>query len=209
MNTYAFESIKVQSFKHAVNVREKPNLCEKDKTMLRDYNLDEKVVEEYCSCVDFECMNRIFHGIAIRNMHNGFEFFNSEECKSPKTIGLSGLVVIVNSLKLYDRSCLLFENFVDLLAYLTLKKHKLLGRYIKISSECDYIVLNDTSNYSYLIEKTKEYSHFYCFFSHTILGETLTLSLTSLYLYKTKDCSKLYSRCRTIADFLRLRKGVL
>jgi len=209
MNTRGYNQKQVDSFKHAVNVHEDSGLHESDRTMLRDYKLDENVVSEYCSSVEFECMNRVFHGIAMRNMHNGIEFFNDNECKQPKTIGLSGLVVVVNSLRLYNRSCILFENFMDLLAYLTLKKHKLLGRYGKLSSTCDYIVLNDATNFRYLLKKIEEYKTIYSFFSNTILGETLGMSLDSIYHGNFEKCSKLYSRCKTISDYLRLQKGTL
>ncbi len=196
-------------FRHAINVREKIDFGQNDKMLLQNHNLDEKIVTQYCSSIDFECMNRVFHGIAMRNMHNGFEFFNGDEFKSPQTIGVSGLVVVVNSLKYRNRSCLLFENFVDLLAYLTLKKHKLLGKYGKISSTSDYMVLSDPENLRFMLSRISDYSNLYCFFSNSLSGETLAMSVLSLHSRGFVDCSKLYSRCKTIADFLRLKKGVL
>jgi len=197
------------SFKHATNIHENIEFRERDKTLLRDYNLDEKIVAEYCSSVEVECMNHVIHGIAIRNMHNGIEFFNDSECKQPKTIGLSGLVIIVNSLQLYNRSCVLFENCMDLLAFLTLKKHKLLGKYSKLPSTYDYIVLNNAANFRFLLKKIEEYNNIYSFFSNTILGDTLGMSIDSICIRNYEDCSKLYSRCTTITDYLRLHKGTL
>jgi len=209
MDTREYSHKHVDNFRHAINVHEDIGFHESDRSMLRDYNLDEKVVAEYCSCVEFECMNRVIHGIAMRNMHNGIEFFNDNECKQPKTIGLSGLVVVINSLRLYNRSCILFENFMDLLAYLTLKKHKLLGRYSKLPSTYDYIVLNNAANFRYLLKKIEEYNNIYSFFSNTILGETLEMSLDSISHGNFENCSKLYSRCKTITDYLRIQKGTL
>ena len=78
--------------KHAVKVRKNDRFSKSDRALLKDYNLDEKEVSKYCSSVDFECMNRCFHGIGIRNLHNGLEFFNDDEFVTPKTIGVSGLL---------------------------------------------------------------------------------------------------------------------
>ena len=109
--------------KHATKFHRNTRFNEKDRDLLRDYNLDEKEVAKYCSSVDFECMNRCFHGIGIRNLHNGLELFNDNEFVTPKTVGVSGLVVIVNTMSKSKRSCLMFMDFRDLLAYLTLRKH--------------------------------------------------------------------------------------
>ena len=124
---------------HAVHIREKSGFSETDRNMLRNHNFDEKVAAQYCSSVDFECLHHFFHGIGIRNIHNGLEFFNDDECKLPKTAGTPGLVVVVNTLRWENRSCLLFENLMDMLAFLTLRKHQLLSKRVKIPQKCDNI----------------------------------------------------------------------
>ena len=67
------------NLKHAVRVREKANFNENDRQLLRGCNFDESEAAKYCSSVDFECMSHAFHGIAIRNLHNGLEFFDDNE----------------------------------------------------------------------------------------------------------------------------------
>ena len=192
---------------HAVHIREQIGFSETDKNLLRNHNFDEKIAAQYCSSVDFECLHHYFHGIGIRNVHNGLEFFNDDEYKQPKTAGVPGLVVIVNTLCQENRSCLLFENLMDMLAFLTLQKHHLVGRRLRVPSECDYVILNKVANLQYLLSRIQEYSNIYCFFPNTDYGSVLTKTVLDLHKGHSKDCSSLYSRCKTIADYLQLRNG--
>ena len=194
---------------HAVHIREQIGFSETDKNLLRNHNFDEIIAAQYCSSVDFECLHHYFHGIGIRNIHNGLEFFNDDEYKQPKTAGVPGLVVVVNTLCREDRSCLLFENLMDMLAFLTLQKHHLLGRRLRVPPECDYIILNKAANLQYLFSRIQEYSNINCFFPNTDYGEVLTKTILDLQKGHSKDCSSFYSRCKTIADYLQLRKGRL
>ena len=194
---------------HAVHIREQIGFSETDKNLLRNHNFDEIIAAQYCSSVDFECLHHYFHGIGIRNVHNGLEFFNDDECKLPKTAGTPGLVVVVNTLRWENRSCLLFENLMDMLAFLTLRKHQLLSKRVKIPPKCDYIILNKVVNLQFLFARIEEYSHIFCFFSNTEYGEVLKETVLDLHKGYSKDCSKMYSRCKSIADYLRLRKGRL
>jgi len=194
---------------HAVHIHENIGFSETDKNMLRNHNFDENIAAQYCSSVDFECLHHFFHGIGIRNIHNGLEFFNDDEYKQPKTAGVPGLVVIVNTLCREDRSCLLFENLIDMLAFLTLQKHHLLGRRLRVPPECDYIILNKAANLQYLFSRIQEYSNINCFFPNTDYGAVLTKTILDLHKNHSKDCSFIYSRCKTIADFLRFKKDRL
>lgn len=194
---------------HAVHIREQIGFSETDKNLLRNHHFDEKVAAQYCSSVDFECLHHLFHGIGIRNVHNGLEFFNDDEYKQPKTAGVPGLVVIVNTLCQENRSCLLFENLMDMLAFLTLQKHHLLGRRLRVPPECDYIILNKVANLQYLFSRIQEYCNIYCFLPNTDYGEVLAKTVIDLHKGNSKNCSSLYSRCKTIADYLRLKKGCL
>ena len=180
---------------HAVHIREQIGFSETDKNLLRNHNFDEIIAAQYCSSVDFECLHHYFHGIGIRNIHNGLEFFNDDEYKQPKTAGVPGLVVVVNTLCREDRSCLLFENLMDMLAFL------------RVPPECDYIILNKAANLQYLFSRIQEYSNINCFFPNTDYGEVLTKTILDLHKGHSKDCSSFYSRCKTIADYLQLRKG--
>jgi len=194
---------------HTVHIHENIGFSETDKNMLRNHNFDENIAAQYCSSVDFECLHHFFHGIGIRNIHNGLEFFNDDEYKQPKTAGVPGLVVIVNTLCREDRSCLLFENLIDMLAFLTLQKHHLLGRRLRVPPECDYIILNKAANLQYLFSRIQEYSNINCFFPNTDYGAVLTKTILDLHKNHSKDCSFIYSRCKTIADFLRFKKDRL
>ena len=192
---------------HAVHIREQIGFSETDKNLLRNHNFDEIIAAQYCSSVDFECLHHYFHGIGIRNIHNGLEFFNDDEYKQPKTAGVPGLVVVVNTVCREDRSCLLFENLMDMLAFLTLQKHHLLSKRIKIPPKCDYIILNKVTNWQYLFSRIEEYCNICCFFSNTDYGEVLAKTVIDLHKGHSRDYSGFYSRCKTIADYLQLRKG--
>lgn len=207
MSTENGELRRQLGLKHAVKVRKNNRFSKSDRALLKDYNLDEKEVSKYCSSVDFECMNRCFHGIGIRNLHNGLEFFNDDEFVTPKTIGVSGLIVIVNTMSQPKRSCLMFMDFKDLLAYLTLRKHYPAVAMTRVPKKSDYIVLNEIENWQYLFARIGEYDTIYCFFPNTDFGGTLTKTIDSLHEGKTVDYSTLYPGCKSLTDYLQLQKG--
>ena len=197
------------NLKHAVRVREKANFNENDRQLLRGCNFDESEAAKYCSSVDFECMSHAFHGIAIRNLHNGLEFFDDNEFVTPKTVGVSGLVVIVNTLSQQKRSCLLFMDFKDLLAYLTLRKHYPSDGIKIIPKKSDYIVLNEISNWRFLFERIKEYASVYCLLPNTEFSGVLIETIRSIHEGKIIDSSLLYADCKSLTDYLQLQKGRL
>lgn len=197
------------NLKHAVRVREKANFNENDRQLLRGCNFDESEAAKYCSSVDFECMSHAFHGIAIRNLHNGLEFFDDNEFVTPKTVGVSGLVVIVNTLSQQKRSCLLFMDFKDLLAYLTLRKHYPSDGIKKIPKKSDYIVLNEISNWRFLFERIKEYASVYCLLPNTEFSGVLNETIRSIHEGKIIDSSLFYADCKSLTDYLQLQKGRL
>ena len=197
------------NLKHAVRVREKANFNENDRQLLRGCNFDESEAAKYCSSVDFECMSHAFHGIAIRNLHNGLEFFDDNEFVTPKTVGVSGLVVIVNTLSQQKRSCLLFMDFKDLLAYLTLRKHYPSDGIKKIPKKSDYIVLNEISNWRFLFERIKEYANVYCLLPNTEFSGVLIETIRSIHEGKIIDSSLFYADCKSLTDYLQLQKGRL
>ena len=197
------------NLKHAVRVREKANFNENDRQLLRGCNFDESEAAKYCSSVDFECMSHAFHGIAIRNLHNGLEFFDDNEFVTPKTVGVSGLVVIVNTLSQQKRSCLLFMDFKDLLAYLTLRKHYPSDGIKKIPKKSDYIVLNEISNWRFLFERIKEYASVYCLLPNTEFSGVLIETIRSIHEGKIIGSSLFYADCKSLTDYLQLQKGRL
>lgn len=197
------------NLKHAVRVREKANFNENDRQLLRGCNFDESEAAKYCSSVDFECMSHAFHGIAIRNLHNGLEFFDDNEFVTPKTVGVSGLVVIVNTLSQQKRSCLLFMDFKDLLAYLTLRKHYPSDGIKKIPKKSDYIVLNEISNWRFLFERIKEYASVYCLLPNTEFSGVLIETIRSIHEGKIIDSLLFYADCKSLTDYLQLQKGRL
>ena len=209
MSTDYQDSKRPICLKHAVKFRRHTRFNEKDRNLLRDYNLDEKEVAKYCSSVDFECMNRCFHGIGIRNLHNGLELFNDNEFITPKTVGVSGLIVIVNTMSKQKRSCLMFMDFRDLLAYLTLRKHYPSVAMTTVPKMSDYIVLNELGNWKFLVERINEYDRIFCFFPNTFVGGTLAKTIDSLHEGKTIDYSTLYPGCKSLTDYLQLQKGRL
>ena len=209
MSTECRDFRKRLSFKHAVRVREKANFNENDRQLLRCYNFDETEAAKYCSSVDFECMNHMFHGIAIRNLHNGLEFFDDNEFVTPKTVGVSGLVLIVNTISQQKRSCLLFMDFKDLLAFLTLRKHYPSDAIKKLPKKSDYIVLNEITNWQFLFVRINEYDNVYCLLPNTELGGTLVKTMQSIHEGKTIDYSWFYADCKSLTDYLQLQKGRL
>lgn len=125
------------------------SLTVKDQEKLQEFGINPSSIPEEVYSIDCSSLNRVWHGIGMRNVHGGVEFISLTEMKRPTTIHRKG-ITLQPSKKGSVASCCLFSNFMDYLAYLSLSKD---GK-IALPKECDCIILNHHFNLShFLVER--------------------------------------------------------
>lgn len=126
------------------------SLTVKDQEKLQEFGINPSSIPEEVYSIDCSSLNRVWHGIGMRNVHGGVEFISLTEMKRPTTIHRKG-ITLQPSKKGSVASCCLFSNFMDYLAYLSLSKD---GK-IALPKECDCIILNHHFNLSHFLVESE------------------------------------------------------
>ena len=153
------------------------SLTVKDQEKLQEFGINPSSIPEEVYSIDCSSLNRVWHGIGMRNVHGGVEFISLTEMKRPTTIHRKG-ITLQPSKKGSVASCCLFSNFMDYLAYLSLSKD---GK-IALPKECDCIILNHHFNLSHFLVESEEYEEVNLFLPNSSagVGKLHTLSEPSL-----------------------------
>ena len=148
------------------------SLTVKDQEKLQEFGINPSSIPEEVYSIDCSSLNRVWHGIGMRNVHGGVEFISLTEMKRPKTIHRKG-ITLQPSKKDSVASCCLFSNFMDYLAYLSLSKD---GK-IALPKECDCIILNHHFNLSHFLVESEEYEEVNLFLPNSSAGKVLTKTI--------------------------------
>lgn len=150
----------------------------------RAINID--IAREYCREVHYTTNGKPFFAIGFQSDVGGWELRNeyfkgSTSPKSPTTIGNG------------SSTCLLFEGFIDMLSYLTLKDaHRL---------KVDMVVLNSVHNLHRAEEFLKCHSTIHCFLDNDEAGKQAFAKVEKLGR-ETIDQSHFYRRCKDLNEYL-------
>lgn len=148
------------------------SLTVKDQEKLQEFGINPSSIPEEVYSIDCSSLNRVWHGIGMRNVHGGVEFISLTEMKRPTTIHRKG-ITLQPSKKGSVASCCLFCNFMDYLAYLSLSKD---GK-IALPKECDCIILNHHFNLSHFLVESEEYEEVNLFLPNSSAGKVLTRTI--------------------------------
>lgn len=148
------------------------SLTVKDQEKLQEFGINPSSIPEEVYSIDCSSLNRVWHGIGMRNVHGGVEFISLTEMKRPTTIHRKG-ITLQPSKKVSVASCCLFSNFMDYLAYLSLSKD---GK-IALPKECDCIILNHHFNLSHFLVESEEYEEVNLFLPNSSAGKVLTRTI--------------------------------
>lgn len=148
------------------------SLTVKDQEKLQEFGINPSSIPEEVYSIDCSSLNRVWHGIGIRNVHGGVEFISLTEMKRPTTIHRKG-ITLQPSKNGSVASCCLFSNFMDYLAYLSLSKD---GK-IALPKECDCIILNHHFNLSHFLVESEEYEEVNLFLPNSSAGKVLTRTI--------------------------------
>lgn len=148
------------------------SLTVKDQEKLQEFGINPSSIPEEVYSIDCSSLNRVWHGIGMRNVHGGVEFISLTEMKRPTTIHRKGITLQLSK-KGSVASCCLFSNFMDYLAYLSLSKD---GK-IALPKECDCIILNHHFNLSHFLVESEEYKEVNLFLPNSSAGKVLTRTI--------------------------------
>lgn len=148
------------------------SLTVKDQEKLQEFGINPSSIPEEVYSIDCSSLNRVWHGIGMRNVHGGVEFISLTEMKRPTTIHRKG-ITLQPSKKDSVASCCLFSNFMDYLVYLSLSKD---GK-IALPKECDCIILNHHFNLSHFLVESEEYEEVNLFLPNSSAGKVLTRTI--------------------------------
>lgn len=150
----------------------------------RSINID--IAREYCQEVHYTTNGKPFFAIGFQSDAGGWELRNeyfkgSTSPKSPTTIGNS------------SPTCLLFEGFMDMLSYLTLKK--------AIRPTVDMAVLNSVHNLHRAVEFLKSHQTIHCFLDNDESGRRAFAAVEKMGI-ETIDQSPFYRDHKDLNGYL-------
>lgn len=187
----------ILAFEHAKRIKVNGFISSHDEDYVKKSGLSMDVVSRYCVGMEFVCLGRFYRGIGFRNVHDGFEFFDGRQSFYPHTVGDPGITVVKAIDGKADQNCLLFCSCLDFLAYKTMEPEK--------ASVSDSVILNAACNITEFLQHLSQYHKLFCFFPHTLFGDTILKTLIELYDQACVDCSGQYVRNVALFDYLRMR----
>lgn len=150
----------------------------------RSINID--IAREYCREIHYTTNGKPFFAIGFQSDAGGWELRNeyfkgSTSPKSPATIGNG------------SHTCLLFEGFMDMLSYLTLKN--------AIRPTVDMAVLNSVHNLHRAEEFLQHHQTIHCFLDNDDAGRQAFAAVEKLGR-ETIDQSSFYRRHKDLNEYL-------
>ncbi len=149
--------------------------------------IDIDIAKRYCSEVHFTNGGKNYYAIGFRCDSGGWELRNQyfKGGTSPK-----GITTIDKN----SSECMVFEGFMDMLSYLSLKKTPELS--INIA------VMNSVVNISKASDFLKRHTTLRCFFDNDEAGRRALAQIRS-YDVKVIDCSHIYSKYNDLNDYIK------
>lgn len=114
------------------------------------------------------------------------------------TAGQPGLLTFPLVKGVKCKSCCLFADVLDYLAYICLSGKT---RKDDIPRNCDSIVLNDPRNFLKMLISCDIYDHIYCFFPDTVTGKTMEKTILRRFDPRAVSMSYLYESQVTLYEY--------
>lgn len=148
------------------------------------------IAAAYCKEVYYKLSGKPYFAIGFENVSGGYELRNRyfKGCISPKAISHIG-----NG----NRSCCLFEGFVDMLSFQTLCRQKGVN-----TAKYDTVVLNSVSNISAAISPLRNYEQVHCYLDNDSAGQRATAEISRQLGSKLIDRSPFYALHKDLNDYL-------
>ena len=168
---------------------------------LRSRQIDLDIGRRYCKELHYDLNGKHYFSIAFPNGSGNYEVRNPyfKGCFGSKDATLLPLVH-----RQFQDGCLLFEGFMDFLAYLTLQKNG--DPYFIMEEPCDFLVMNSVHNRRKCYQILQRYRNIHCFLDNDNAGRKALEELRVLFSFQVTDDSFRYADYKDINDYLMGRK---
>lgn len=157
-------------------------------------DIDLALAVKYCREIYYSVKWKKYFALAFRNNSGGFEII------SPYIKGyIAPRDLTLISLSSSNPYCIVFDNFMDFLSYLTLNKRI---DFTIFSDTVDYLILNSVLNVHRSIPFLKKYELVACCLSNDEKGEE-TVNLIASEHDGVHDLSSVYEGYKDLNDFIR------
>ena len=157
-------------------------------------DIDLALAVKYCREIYYSVKWKKYFALAFRNNSGGFEII------SPHIKGyIDPRDLTLISLSSSNPYCIVFDNFMDFLSYLTLNKRI---DFTIFSDTVDYLILNSVLNVHRSIPILKKYELVACCLSNDEKGEE-TVNLIASEHDGVHDLSSVYEGYKDLNDFIR------
>ena len=163
--------------------------------------IDITIGRMYCREIHYKVEQKHYYGIAFGNLSEGHEVRNPyfKGC-----IGHKDITLLAHTFNEWQNGCLVFEGFMDFLAYMTLVKQQ--DRWFVVESPCDYMILNSVANLKQALHYLDRYTHIHCFLDNDQAGRKTVESISNVFEYRVTDESFRYADYKDVNDYLMRKK---
>ena len=163
-----------------------------------------ELAKRECSEARYTHNGKRYFAIAFPNGSGGFEVRNPyfKGC-----IGHKDITLLAHTFNEWQSGCLVFEGFMDFLAYMTLVKQQ--DRWFIIENPCDYMILNSVANLKRALQYLDRYTHIHCFLDNDQAGHKTAESITNMFEYRVTDESFRYADYKDVNDYLMRKKRII
>lgn len=163
--------------------------------------IDITIGKMYCREIHYKVEQKHYYGIAFGNLSEGHEVRNPyfKGC-----IGHKDITLLAHTFNEWQSGCLVFEGFMDFLAYMTLVKQQ--DRWFVVESPCDYMILNSVANLKRALQYLDRYTHIHCFLDNDQAGRKTVESISNVFEYRVTDESFRYADYKDVNDYLMKKK---
>ena len=163
--------------------------------------IDITIGRMYCREIHYKVEQKHYYGIAFGNLSEGHEVRNPyfKGC-----IGHKDITLLAHTFNEWQSGCLVFEGFMDFLAYMTLVKQQ--DRWFVVESPCDYMILNSVANIKRALQYLDRYTHIHCFLDNDQAGRKTVESISNVFEYRVTDESFRYADYKDVNDYLMRKR---
>lgn len=172
------------------------SLVDKDYQMMERIGISRRAISQLFRSMEVTITNIRYHGVGIFNQSRGIEVYCPEYKAKPVSIGKHGVTFIPNDPGVIARSCVVFENFLDYLAYCTY--------ILRIGKKdvFDAIIANHPDQFLEVMISTDPYERVMTCFSDGIYGNTMFKTLKERNPRVDNMTAKIFSS-QAVLDILR------
>lgn len=180
------------------NIETKPLESRSLLSFLRTRGIITDFAKKYGLELSYYFDKKRYIAIAFRNAAGGYEIHNQyfRGC-----IGNQDITIVHFQTIGVQKTCCIFENYLDFLSYKTLGSRGCVD--LSNQQPCDYIILNHPDNLMKCLSRLRFYNKIYCYMHNNKEGHVITDTISGIYSSKVIDCSTTYSDYISLNRFIR------